>query len=225
MKKAKPCKVNGIHYESGNDAAAALGIPRATLRMRLASPNFPEYSSKHYLKTSCKRTFVPCSIDGVEYRSIASASKKLGIPTGKIKRRLVSFDYPGYVCAKHPKRKRKSHKFQGQPCMINGVRYKSENTAADALGTGAAKLRYRLKSSNFPEYVSKHHPKIDVARSISCSVAGVEYRNAGEASRNLGISYYEMQCRLASPDYPDYISPHISKKPTKTRKYTKKQVP
>ena len=224
MKKPKPCKVNGIHYKSGNDAAAALGIPRSTLRMRLTSPNFPQYSSKHYPKTSIERTFVSCSIDGVEYRSISSASKKLGIPTGKIKRRLVSFHYPGYVCAKHPKRKRESHKFQGQPCMINGVRYKSENAAANALGTGAAKLRYRLKSSNFPEYISESHPKIDVVRNISCSIAGIEYRNAGEASRKLGIPYHETQRRLAAPDYPDYVSPHIPKRPTKTRKYTKRPV-
>lgn len=40
---------------------------------------------------------------------------------------------------------------------------------------------------------------------VSCSVAGVEYRSIGNAARELGIHYDEMERRLASPNYPDYI--------------------
>ena len=89
------------------------------------------------------------------------------------------------------------------------------------LGIGIRQLRNRLQSPNFPEYISKHRLKEDrnERRDVldtPCIVAGVEYKSAGSASRALGITRYEMKCRLASPDYPDYISPGIPKKSGRT---------
>lgn len=124
------------------------------------------------------------------------------------------------------KLERKRRKWLAKSCTINGIEYESQYVAAEALGLDVGVLRYRLKSSNFPEYVSAHHKKMNVNKGyarIGCSVAGVEYNSVRSAQITLGISHYEMMRRFASLDYPNYIHPHIAKKPSKTRKYKKRQ--
>ena len=102
------------------------------------------------------------------------------------------------------------------PCTVNGVHYKSEGSAAKALGVYVTVLRGRLQSSNFPEYTSRHHPKkYRRKKFIPCSVAGVQYSSTGVASRALGISAALLKSRLASLDYPDYVCAEIPKKPRK----------
>lgn len=102
------------------------------------------------------------------------------------------------------------------PCTVDGVNYKSEGSAAKALGIYVTVLRGRLQSSNFPGYVSQHHTKKHRRKKfIPCSVAGVEYSSTGVASRDLGISAALLKSRLASLDYPDYICAEIPKKPRK----------
>lgn len=102
------------------------------------------------------------------------------------------------------------------PCTVNGVNYKSEGSAAKALGIYVTVLRCRLRSSNFPEYISRHHPKkYRRKKFIPCSVAGVNYVSTGLASRDLKVSVALLKSRLASLDYPDYVCTDIPKKPRK----------
>ena len=218
--KRQACTVDGVHYESENAVARALNIGLGAVRHRLRSSNYPEYVSKHHPKEDCSNErLVPCSIAGIEYKSTRHAAKELGISPYKVKRRLSSLDYPDYVCAGIPKKPTTPAKSDGYPCTINGVPYKSEKEAAEALGVYTSGLRIRLRSPNFPEYVSKHHPKKNTGRFVPCSVAGVEYKSVGSAAGDLGISYGEMTRRLVSPDYPDYVCAKYPKKPTKAFKY------
>ena len=223
MKKL-PCKVNVVHYESKREAATALGMNYGTLQYRVRSPNFPEYVSKYCPKKEPKR-YVSCSIGGVEYKSIASASKELKLSTYEIKKRLTCLDYPDYICANIPKKpstqfKNRHYPYIRYPCTIDGVYYESEKAAAVALGLYTSGLKRRLRSPNFPEYVSKYRPKEYRRASVSCSVAGVEYRSIGDAARDLGIHYGEMKRMLVSPDYPDYICDKYPKKFPKKYSYT-----
>lgn len=39
-----PCVINGVKYPSYSVAAKTLGIKQSTIRWRLNSPNFPEYT-------------------------------------------------------------------------------------------------------------------------------------------------------------------------------------
>lgn len=148
--KKYPCTIDGIEYESEQVAANALGINAATLRGRLSSPKFPEYTSEYYHKIRLHR--VPCVVAGVEYESITSAVKKLEISYGEMIKRLHSFDYPDYVSVRHPKI-RFTPKNPSISCTINGIEYKSLTSAAKDLGISLSTLRYRLGSSNFPGYV------------------------------------------------------------------------
>lgn len=235
-RKKYPCMVNGVHYESEGVAAKALRINATMVRTRIQSPKFPEYVSKHRPKVPLTIS-IPCHVVGVQYESIEAAANDLGISYDEMKRRLISLDYPGYISdiPKVPKRIKKSlqqklhsslhtknqahsHKKKhgnstGTDCIINGVRYESEKDAARALGVYITTLQIRLYSPDFPEYVSKYKRKIRFIQRIPCNVAGVEYKSVLSASKELGISHNEMRRRLASADYPDYISPRISKKP------------
>ena len=74
-----------------------------SLRERLRSSNYPEYASRYHAKQNRRKRFIPCSVDGVEYRSIGYAAMKLDMYPWQIKNRLASLD-SGYVCADIPKK-------------------------------------------------------------------------------------------------------------------------
>ena len=94
-----------------------------------------------------------------------------------------------------------------RPCTISGIDYESESAAARALGLSVPTLLYRLRSSNFPGYISKYHSKIQHKRGsqIRCSIMGVEYDSISEASAKLGMRFGVIARRLQSFDYPDYV--------------------
>ena len=167
----------------------------------------------------------PCSIDGIRYESESADAKALGIGLITSRHRLKSSNYPRYVSEHHSK-KTPENWFSKKPqegrysCTVGGIHYESERVAMRVLGIGIRQLRNRLQSFDFPDYVSKLHPKINAKKGcarLDCNVAGVECKSAGSASRALGITPYEMKCRLASLDYPDYISPRIPKKQGRKR--------
>ena len=165
----------------------------------------------------------PCSIAGVEYNSIGSARRGLGISCHEIKRRFTSFDYPDYVCKKYPKKPSTPSKQKKHPCTINDVHYESEYAASKALGISTNGIMIRLISSNFPNYTSQHHPKeCRKTQHISCRIDGIEYRSIGSAVKKLGKSHGLILKRLQSFDYPDYICDKYPKK--KSVKFYKYEV-
>ena len=108
-----------------------------------------------------------------------------------------------------------------KPCTVDGIRYESESAAAKALGIYVSGLKIRLRSSNFPNYTSKHRPKVKrrkKAASTSCTIQGVKYVSVADAARKLGKDAGIIFKRLRSFDFPDYVSVHIPKI-AKTIKY------
>ena len=111
-----------------------------------------------------------------------------------------------------------------KPCTINGVHYESESAATRALGINLMTIRTRLRSSNFPEYISKHYTKVKRRKKIVpilCTIKGVEYDSLSDASRKTGKSPYMIFKRLRSFDFPDYVCVNIPKvsEPPKPIKY------
>lgn len=209
-----PCSVAGIEYKSIGEATRELGISHNMMIKRLSSFDYPDYVSEKYpKKPSVSYEYKhPCIVAGVEYESVLSAAKELRISNNEIRRRLASFDYPGYVCNKIPKKISKRKK---RPCTINGVHYETEKIAAKDLGIDIRTLRKRLMSSNFCEYTSEYHTKVESKPFTPCSVAGVEYMSIRDAAKELGIYSHELKRRLYSDDYPDYICAKYPKKPFK----------
>ena len=107
-----------------------------------------------------------------------------------------------------------------QPCFVNGVRYESESAAARALGIYLRRLRARLRSSNFPEYTSRHHEKRNCTKDalpVPCVIKGIEYASISSAARKLKKPIGMIFNRLGSSRYPDYICASISKRQPKYR--------
>ena len=100
------------------------------------------------------------------------------------------------------------------PCIIDGVHYESISAAARALGVHFMMLRTRLRSSNFPDYTSKHHTKVKRKKaSVPCVIRGVEYPSISDAARKLKTQHGTIRSRLSSSNFPDYVAPGIPKKP------------
>lgn len=54
-KRANPCVISGVKYPSYPIVAKTLEIKRTTMRWRLLSPNFPEYTSELFKKKQVKK--------------------------------------------------------------------------------------------------------------------------------------------------------------------------
>lgn len=109
------------------------------------------------------------------------------------------------------------------PCTIDGVRYDSINAAARALGIYPSRVLFRIRSSNFPNYSSKHHKKVKREKIVSpnpCTIEGVEYPSISDAARKLKTQYETIRNRLESSNFPDYVCETIPKKPPKSPKYS-----
>lgn len=99
-------------------------------------------------------------------------------------------------------------------CTVDGIRYESESVAAKALGVDVGVLKIRLRSSNFPNYTSKHRPKVKRRKKVvstSCTIQGVKYVSVADAARKLGKSATTIFKRLRSFDFPDYVSANVPK--------------
>lgn len=108
------------------------------------------------------------------------------------------------------------------PCIIDGIRYESINVAAKALKIDPARVRFRLRSSNFPNYTSKHHPKSkrkEITAPTPCTIKGVAYPSISDAARKLKTKHETISKRLRSSDYPDYVCADIPKKPPRPVEY------
>lgn len=138
--------VNGAHYKSEYEAAKILGFHINGLRRRLKSSTFPDYISKHHPKEK-RRVIVPCSVAGVDYKSVGSAARDLKVRYDEMKRRLASTDYPDYVCDKYPKKPTKVFKYE-----VRGEKYKTMREIADVEGLSRGRIQQKIKSSKYPEY-------------------------------------------------------------------------
>lgn len=87
-------------------------------------------------------------IDGQEYESLTIAAQALGVHVDTIKYRIRTCDNYRYKDS----RERKIHPAPKKPVCISGVVYPSSREAADALGMLPESLRYRCKSSGYPDW-------------------------------------------------------------------------
>ena len=109
----QPCRIKGVEYESEKAAARALGINIISLRERLRSSNYPEYASRYHAKQNRRKRFIPCSVGGVEYRSIGYAASKLGIDPSQIIKLTGFVGLPWLCLRRHPEEAAEAHEIQG----------------------------------------------------------------------------------------------------------------
>ena len=124
-----PCTINGVHHESGYATAKTLEMRMSSLRYRLRASDYPEYTSRYHARKEHRKHFIPYTVVGVEYASIANASKKLRLSVYGMKRLLASTNYPDYMCAAIPRKSLPSPKYS-----VRGKSYKTLQEIADKEG-------------------------------------------------------------------------------------------
>ena len=146
--KKKPCTIDGTEYESQHAAARALGIHVTLLKARIASSNFPNYTSRHHRKIKKKPGGrVSCTIKGVKYASATAASKKFKVSANTILVRLKSSKHPDYVSPDVSKNPPKPPRYK-----VNGKNYYSLQEIADTEGVTKEWIRQKMNNPRKPEY-------------------------------------------------------------------------
>ena len=138
--------------KSQHEASRALRIDVMLLRARLASSNFPNYTSRHYRKIKRQRRGakrVSCIIKGVKYASLVAASKKFKVSTTTISLRLKSSKYPDYVSPDIPKNPPKPIKYNYN---VKGKKYRSLQEIGDMEGLSKERIRQKMNDPKYPDY-------------------------------------------------------------------------
>ena len=152
MVEKKSCIIEGIVYESETAAAKALKIRFHTLRGRLCSSNFPEYVSEHHTKEKRRRLPIPCSVAGVEYRSIGHAARNLKISDASLRTRLASLDYPDHVCADIPKKPKPKKPDKPMRYRVRGKLYGTLQEIGNEEGITRERVRQKMNSPKHSDY-------------------------------------------------------------------------
>ena len=165
------CTIKGVEYASISDAAKKFKVNAFKIYNRLKSFDYPDYICADIPKVA-KPTKYRYMANGKKYSSLQEIADMEGITRERIRQKMNSPSHLGYrrlspdgsVADNTPAPKKYRRRSMDKSCTVNGIRYESQDTAAQALGVGVGTLRYRLRSSNFPAYISKHHQKIKVRK-------------------------------------------------------------
>jgi hypothetical protein len=85
MPSKKPCKWNGIQYESISAAARAVGVTPEAMISRLERGYTCDEEIESAINNDKRK---PCVWNGVEYPSVSAAAEAVGISVGAMSARL-----------------------------------------------------------------------------------------------------------------------------------------
>ena len=147
----------------------------------------------------------PCVIDGISYESQHEASIALGLSVPLLKARFASSNFPNYKSRHHRKTKRKTRGAKKISCVIKGVKYSSLTDAAKKLKVSLPTITVRLKSSNYPDYVSTDIPKKPPKPvQYNFIVNGKKFRNMQEIGDMEGVTRERIRQKINDPKKPEY---------------------
>ena len=218
-RKRRPCTIDGVEYESQKAAARAFDVHVTVLQCRLRSSNYPEYISRYHPKERRRKQFISCSVAGVEYTSLADASRGVGIAVHEMRRRLASADYPDYACATIPKKPWKPPRY-----TVRGKPYKSLREVAEMEGVTGERIRQKMNNPAYPDYISVDIPKGPPPRP-RYMVRGMPYRTLQEIAEAEGEQKEIIRQKMESTLHPDYVSPRIAKRPPQPPRYMVRGMP
>ena len=154
--KSKSVNIDNINYHSMSDAERQLGINRKVIAKRIKDERYPNYKEINIQALSGKNIVVnsrkskKISVDGIVYSSILEASRHLGINNRIISYRVESKSFPNYIFieeGENPLSKK------ARKVIIDGIEYRSANSAASILGIDKNRLDRMLKSDEFINYI------------------------------------------------------------------------
>lgn len=211
-------------FPSLSDAGRATGINFKTIHKHIVfgwDGYFYTDEGQRPRITNLKRVMV----DGVKFESQKEAAEAYGVNTGSFNKRLRSSNFPNYVDLSGTIPKIQKNKPFGQRLWIDDVEYRNCGVASRALDIKSETVFFRLKSSNFPNYVGEGVKKVQrdpslAKAAVSVTIDGVSYPTLSSAAKALGTDINTIKTRCKSMSFSGYLSddPTLTKRPAKDGK-------
>ncbi|MCY4049822.1 MAG: hypothetical protein OXF24_09565 [Hyphomicrobiales bacterium] len=149
----------------------------------------------------------PCTIDGISYESQHAAARTLGIHITLLKARIASSNFPNYKSKYHRKIKRKKKGTKKISCTIKGVKYSSLAAASKKFKVSPPTIANRLKSPDFPDYVSADIHKVSKPPKpvkYNFMVNGKKYSTMQEIGDVKGVTRERIRQKMNDPKHHGY---------------------
>lgn len=153
-----PVLIKGKKYESLTQAAMKLNLSRETVNYRCKNIRYPDwiflddFKKEKYFTPEFSSHSLKLSIDGIEYESLSSASRKFSVEINTVKARCKSSSFPTWICDKFEKEVPKDEKSGLIQIEIDGKKYRSISEASRELNLARALIRKRLQSADWNNY-------------------------------------------------------------------------
>lgn len=213
-KSARAVMANGARYGCLKDAANSLNIHSAALVSRIKNGWLGYYyedegqvaQSKKILGRYAKKVVIL----GYQYESVSAASKKTGLDSRVISKRIKN-GWDGYYFVEDGQKPRKSNwesRTDKVPVNIKGTNYSTIAEAVKITGESTSMISKRCLSSNFPEYFrldgktekKSSKPKYPEAVVINSKV----FDSLSEASKHFELTCEAIVYRCKSNNYNDW---------------------
>lgn len=147
-----------------------------------------------------------CTINGIHYVSESEATRDLGISLMGLRTRFCSSNYPGYKSKYHKKVKR-GKRVEAHSCIVKGVKYTSISKVAKKFKRSYNLILRRLKSFEYPDYISKDISKVrkpSKAIKYVYKVRGKKFRTLQEIADVEGVTKERIRQKMNDPCHEAY---------------------
>lgn len=173
---------------------------------------YKNYKPKKEVKVREKKKVYPIIIDGIVYKSIYDASRKLGLNKHAITHRVKSQYFPTYLYCDDTLNE-KNGKYNKvdmrnrEKISIEGVEYESIMEASRSIKMLSHAVIHRLSSTAYPNwcYLDGREKTIhSEKKKKDVMVLGVVYNSIADAVKGSGVNRELIRYRLGNEKYEDY---------------------
>lgn len=173
---------------------------------------YKNYKPKKEVKVKEKKKVYPIIIDGITYKSIYAASRKLGLNKHAITHRVKSQYFPTYLYCDDTLNE-KNGKYNKvdmrnrEKISIEGVEYESIMEASRSIKMLSHAIIHRLSSTAYPNWVyldGREKTIHSEKKKKDVMVLGVKYNSIADAVKGSGVNRELIRYRLGNEKYQDY---------------------
>jgi hypothetical protein len=173
---------------------------------------YKNYKPKKEVKVKEKKKVYPIIIDGIIYKTIYVASRKLGLNKHAITHRVKSQYFPTYLYCDDTLNE-KNGKYNKvdmrnrEKISIKGVEYESIMEASRSIKMPSHAIIHRLNSTAYPNWVyldGREKTIHSEKKKKDVMVLGVVYNSIADAVKGSGVNRELIRYRLGNEKYQDY---------------------
>ncbi len=191
--KFKKVTIDGKHYPSRTDAAAAFGVKLGTVNFRLRNGWSIEEAFGAKPGPRSQKNFKKVTIDGKHYTSMGDAAAAFGLKLNTVSHRLRD----GWSIEEaFGAKQRPPSKSTGEQIVVAGQVFKSRAEACRSFGLSPQVVHFRLKKGwtidqafGFEEIAYSGKPK-------QISIGDKQFQSLSEACRFFGVDKYVLNARV-----------------------------